>query len=182
MAKRIALHAISTSASKYKKIIKPLLSFNADFYIRLFFIVKESAEECKNNALRQGYMHHCRNCQNRVITPLAHIETKSKRDRTISKYKFNNLTGNEKCEVCDGFMCLTGPFWIDDIHDEDFLNILLKELESDKFNYLKYNKRIKNFITNIKLELPLNNQVFSFDYARFCSDLTLSAPKLMILR
>jgi tRNA (guanine26-N2/guanine27-N2)-dimethyltransferase len=182
MAKRMALHAISSSAGKYKKVIIPLLSFNADFYIRLFFIVKESAEECKNNALKHGYMHHCRNCQNRHITPLAHIENKKKKDRTISKFKFNNLSGNEKCEVCDGSMCLTGPFWIDDIHNKYFLEKLMTELNGPNFQYLKYNSRIKHFITNILQELPLSDQIFSFDYSRFCSDLTLSAPKLVLIR
>ena len=56
MAKRIALYTISTAASKYKKAIRPLLSINANFYIRLFIIVYDSAEDCKSNCLKHGYV------------------------------------------------------------------------------------------------------------------------------
>jgi tRNA G26 N,N-dimethylase Trm1 len=56
MAKRIALYTISNMASKYKRVIKPLLSINADFYIRLFLVVVDSAEESKHNCLKHGYV------------------------------------------------------------------------------------------------------------------------------
>ena len=65
MAIRISLFSISSAASKYKKIIKQLFSFNAEFYIRLFFIIKDSPEECKMNPFKYGYMFHCRDCQNK---------------------------------------------------------------------------------------------------------------------
>ena len=182
MAKRIALYSISTSASKYKKTIIPLFSFNADFYIRLFLVVKDSAEECKNMALRHGYMLHCRNCQNRIITPLAHMEEKQKRDRTITKFKFNNITGTGQCDVCDSSMCLNGPFWIDSMYDEKLLDTLINELNSEKYQYLKYNKRILSFITNIKEEYKLKDHIFSYDYSRLCMEITLSAPKLSIIK
>lgn len=184
MAKRIALFAISSAAGKYKKVIKPLLSFNAEFYIRLFLIVKDSPEDCKNNGLKYGYVHHCRNCQNRLITPLAHMEeTKhSKKEKTVSRFKFNNLTGNVNCEICDSYMCLSGPFWIDNIHDEDFIDQIQSELDTERFKYLKYNKRIKTFLSGIKEELPLNNLVFSFDYSRFASDISVSSPKLNLFK
>src|SRR5690606_27706868 len=127
MAKRIALFAISSAAGKYKKVVKPLLSFNAEFYIRLFLVVKDSPEDCKTNGLKYGYVHHCRNCQNSVVTPLAHMEeTKhAKKDKTVSRFKFNKLTGNAICEICDSYMCLSGPFWIDNMHDEDFIDKIL---------------------------------------------------------
>jgi tRNA (guanine26-N2/guanine27-N2)-dimethyltransferase len=56
MAKRIALYSISQIASKYKKSIIPILSVNANFYIRLFIIIYDSAEDCKNNCLKHGYV------------------------------------------------------------------------------------------------------------------------------
>ena len=184
MAKRIALFSISSSASKYKKVIKPLLSFNADFYIRMFLIIKDSPEDCKNNAIKYGYIYHCRNCQNRIITPLAHVQESknNKTGKTNSFIKFNNLTGDSKCEVCDSNMCMVGPYWIDDIHDEDFIDTLLTDLEGENFKYLRYNERIKNFLNAIKEELPLKDQIFSYDYSRFSSDITLSSPKLSLFR
>jgi tRNA G26 N,N-dimethylase Trm1 len=182
MAKRIALYSISASASKYKKTITPLFSFNADFYIRLFLVVKDSAEECKNMALRHGYMLHCRNCQNRIITPLAHLEEKKKRDKVITKFKFNNISGSGQCEVCDSSMCLSGPFWIDSMYDEKVLDTLIEELNGEKYQYLKYNDRILSFVTNIKEEYQLKDQIFSYDYSLLCREITLCAPKLNIIK
>jgi tRNA G26 N,N-dimethylase Trm1 len=182
MAKRIALYSISASASKYKRTIIPLFSFNADFYIRLFLVVKDSAEDCKNMALKHGYMIHCRNCQNRTITPLAHMEEKKKKDRIITKFKFNNITGTSQCEVCDSAMCLSGPYWIDSMYDEKLLDTLENELNSEKYQYLKYNKRILSFIRNIKEENKLKGEIFSYDYSKLCMELTLSAPKYSLIR
>lgn len=174
MAKRIALYSIASSASKYKKSIKPLLSFNADFYIRLFLIVKESPDDCKSNCCKMGYVFHCRNCQNRVVSPLAEKES--------NRIKFRNNTEDKLCSVCDSGMVLSGPFWIDDLHDYDFLDNLISNLQKDEFKYLKYNKRILNFLQLIKEESILKNHIFSFDYSRFGTDLNLSVPKISIIR
>lgn len=174
MAKRIALFSIASSASKYKKTIKPLFSFNADFYIRLFFIVKESPEDCKSNCCKFGYVFHCRNCQNRIISPLAEKEDK--------KIKFKNNTGEKTCSVCDSAMVLSGPFWIDDIHDYDFIENLISSLQKEEYKYLKYNERILNFLNLIKEESVLKENVFSFDYPRFGCDLNLSVPKINLIR
>lgn len=179
MAKRMAMFSISSAASKYKKTIKPLLSFNAEFYIRLFVIVKDSAEDCKNNALKYGYVYHCRNCQNRKITPLAENIPSTKNNLCI---RFNNLIGKESCEVCDSNMCMSGPFWIDNIHDEDFVDEVIKALDSEEFSYIKYNKRIKAFVGGIKEEFPLYKQVFNLDYAQFARDVQVSCPRMTLIK
>jgi tRNA G26 N,N-dimethylase Trm1 len=54
MAIRMALLSISTAASKYKRCVKPLLCINASFYVRLFVIIYDSAEDCKKNCLKHG--------------------------------------------------------------------------------------------------------------------------------
>jgi tRNA (guanine26-N2/guanine27-N2)-dimethyltransferase len=56
MAIRMALLSISTAASKYKRCIKPLLCINANFYVRLFVTIYDSAEDCKSNCLKHGYV------------------------------------------------------------------------------------------------------------------------------
>ena len=182
MAKRIALFSISSAASKYKKVIKPLLSYNAEFYIRLFMIVKDSPEDCKTNPFKYGYMYHCRNCQNRTIVPFANYqENKIKNGKVNSFVKFNNLIHERtKCEICDSFMCMSGPYWIDDLHDEDWINSLLSNLNKDEFKYLKYNSRIQLILKGIKAELPLKDTIFNYDYSQFSRDITLSSFKLGI--
>jgi len=147
MAKRIALYSISSIAARYKKVIKPLISFNANFYIRLFLIVNDSPDDCKKNGLRYGYIHQCRQCQNRSTTPISYIEDRGKK---TGSYKFNNLSGENTCKICDGNMFLAGPFWISELHDKDFVDLVIKELESEEFKYLKYNSRVHGFVSGMK--------------------------------
>ena len=184
MAKRIALYSISNNASKYKKVIKPLFSYNAEFYIRLFLIVKESPEDCKMNCFKYGYMFHCRDCQNRVIYPMARLQdNKFKNGKPNSFVKFNNLIyPNEKCDICGSNMCMSGPFWIDNLFDEDWVNALLNTLQKSEYGYLKYNSRIQNICKGVLNELPLNNQIFNLDYAQFSRDINLSSFKFSLFQ
>jgi len=184
MAIRIALFSISSSASKYKKVIKPLFSFNAEFYIRLFLIIIDSPEECKMNPFKYGYMFHCRTCQNRSISPMAKKqENKFKNGKPNSYVKFNNLIyHSEKCDCCGSNMCMSGPFWIDEIFDEDWIKELIKNLEKKDFEYLKFNNRIKNLCNGILNELPLNDQIFNLDYSQFFRDINLSSFKMAIFQ
>ncbi len=178
MAKRIALYSISNNASKYKKVIKPLLSYNAEFYIRLFFIIKESPDDCKKNPFKYGYMWHCRQCQNRIIKPMAEYKENKKANSVV---KFSNLTiDNVKCNCCNSFMCMCGPFWISDLHDEDWIKDLLGNLNKSEWSYLKYNSRIENILKGILNELVLKDMIFNYDYSQFSRDVNLSVFKMGI--
>lgn len=182
MAKRIALYAISSNASKYKKVIKPLLSYNADFYIRLFILIKDSAEDCKRNPFKYGYMYHCRSCQNRTIIPMAsYQENKFKNGKPNSFVKFNNLIHERThCELCNSAMCMSGPFWIDDLHDEDFITSLKETLNQKEFDYLKYKERIHLILKSIGDEMKLKDEIFYYDYSQCNRDVNLSSFKLSL--
>ena len=182
MAKRIVLYSISSSASKYKKVIKPLMCYNAEFYIRIFLIIYESPEECKSNCLKYGYVFHCKQCQNKIIIPMAkEEENKIKNGKANSFVKFNNiLLNNPLCEVCEGNMFMCGPFWIDKLYDENWLEKIKENLNLDEFKYLKYNERIQNIIEGMKNELTMKDYPFYFDYSFLGRDITLSTFKLRL--
>lgn len=78
-------------------------------------------------------------------------------------------------------MAMYGPFWIDDIYDNDFIDSLLCELQKD-FIYLKYKERIEMTLACIKEELPLQKQIFSYDYSILSRDIRLSCPKLSLIK
>ena len=42
---------------------------------------------------------------------------------------------------------------------------------------MKYNQRIKTYLNGIKNELILKEQLFSYNFARFASDIKTSCPK-----
>jgi len=121
----------------------------------------------------------CERCQNRIVTPLAFEQIK--KGKNNPKIKFNNLTVNKACEVCEGEMSMYGPFWIDELYDTDFIESLLNELKGD-FSYLKYKERIEMTLACIKEELPLQKQIFSYDYSILSRDIRLSCPKLIIIK
>jgi tRNA G26 N,N-dimethylase Trm1 len=62
----------------------------------------------------------------------------------------------------------------------DYLNLLLNNLQSDKFQYLKYNKRIQAIVKGMKEELSIPNVIFNHDFSQMCSDVNLSVPKLSL--
>lgn len=147
MAKRIALYAISNSAAKYKKAIVPLFSFNAEFYIRLLFLVKDSPELCQENIYQHGQVLQCRACQFRRIIKFGNYDTKSEKKL---KYRLGNFEGlPNKCPVCDSYLVLSGPYWLGNLHKEEYIKSMLNKLHSEEFQYLKYNKRITAILTGV---------------------------------
>ena len=178
MAKRIALYSISCSAAKYKKTIIPLLSFNAEFYIRLIFIVKDSAEECKDNIDKHSQLLQCRSCQYRKVITKGNFEYKNDKK---TRYKLSNYESkSDKCPVCEGNLVLIGPFWSEELYSIDYLNLLLNNLQSDKLQYLKYNKRIQAIVKGMKEELDIPKVIFNHDFSQMCSDVNVSVPKLSL--
>lgn len=144
---RMALYSISSAAAKYKRTIIPLFSFNAEFYIRMLFIVKDSAEACQELISKHGQVLQCKSCQYRKTVSFGQYDKNSKKKLKFRLDNFEGLPG--KCPVCDGFLALTGPYWIGDLHDEEFLKSTLDNLHSDEFQYLKYNKRIVAIINGM---------------------------------
>lgn len=45
-ALRIVLNTINSAANRHCKYIEPLVSFQADFYLRVFLIVRRGKKEC----------------------------------------------------------------------------------------------------------------------------------------
>lgn len=147
MAKRIALYSISASAAKYKKAIKPLISFNAEFYIRLLFQVVDSAEDCKENISNHSQVLQCRSCQYRK--EIKHGEFETKNEKKI-RYKLGSFTGMpDRCPVCNGFLILAGPFWSGNLHNMDFLKRVQFNVNSETYQYLKYHKRIDAIVSGM---------------------------------
>lgn len=55
---RIVLYSICSIANKYGRMIEPILSYQSEFYLRLFFKVKLSRQECGRASLKSGYVQN----------------------------------------------------------------------------------------------------------------------------
>eukprot|EP01039_Chlorochromonas_danica_P003441 gene3441-3769_t len=87
MGLRILLHAIDSTANKYKRHIVPWLSLSVDFYVRVFVRVYESAAEVKNSCLRRAMVLQCTQSPTFVIHPLATRKFHNKAERSRPKQK-----------------------------------------------------------------------------------------------
>ena len=80
-----------------------------------------------------------------------------------------NIPEKTNCEVCDSNICNSGPYWIDSINDQDFIDAILDDMNKES-KHLKYQKMIEAFLNGIKEELFLENQVFNYDFPKFAKD------------
>lgn len=178
MAKRIALRSISSCANKYKRVIRPLVSINADFYIRMFVTVHDSAEDCKNVVEQYGYVFHCRQCQFAETVNVGSFEQKG----NGKKFKQGELVrSSNKCPLCNGNLMMAGPYWTDKMQDFDFVNNLIERLAEKDMAYMKYGDRVSTFLKAI-LEESRYDQVLSYDYPRFCKETGIISPKIELIR
>ena len=53
-ALRIVLYTINSIANKYSKYITPLVSYQSEFYLRVFFTVHTSKSECAKSMTKYG--------------------------------------------------------------------------------------------------------------------------------
>ncbi|UKJ90473.2 N2,N2-dimethylguanosine tRNA methyltransferase [Theileria orientalis] len=131
---RTLLYSVMLTASRYKRIIKPLLSCSVDFYVRVVVQVKYFPEECKKVASNAGLVLLCVQCHSYRIVNLCEDfngdqsdqnkvnkqrKRKHKRPMTISNFA-------KVCEECGGRMKVGGPIYIGPLHDKPFVENCIK--------------------------------------------------------
>ncbi|RKP07000.1 N2,N2-dimethylguanosine tRNA methyltransferase [Thamnocephalis sphaerospora] len=133
MALRLVLHALQTSAARYKRVITPLASFSIDFYIRMFVRVHTSPKDVKRTASKTSMVYHCTGCKSFTMQALGKVTTDGKNE------KFGVSAGpaaNGPCEHCGHTLHVGGPFWGAAIHDADFLSRMLAHVKESKELYV----------------------------------------------
>ncbi|UKK01991.2 N2,N2-dimethylguanosine tRNA methyltransferase [Theileria orientalis] len=152
---RTLLYSVMLTASRYKRIIKPLLSCSVDFYVRVVVQVKYFPEECKKVASNAGLVLMCVQCHSYRIVNLCEdfvfdsnsrngSEEKNKNDESYEnaaeseqnkvhkqrkrKHKRPMITSNfaKVCEECGGRMKVGGPIYIGPLHDKPFVENCIK--------------------------------------------------------
>lgn len=161
MAIRILLNFIALKASHHKKIIKPLISFYSDFYIRVFVQVESSKNIQKKPLSDQiGFIHQCKGCN------------------TYETYTYNEINKrikpiNENCSNCDSRFKRVGPVWLDNTVDYDFLMKVEDELRRKEYN-LNTKDKIQSMLFNLRNELDIP---LFYSMPSMCKKLNLPIPK-----
>lgn len=150
MALRILLRCLETTANRYGKYIKPLLSISVDFYVRVFVRVYASQFACKESGSKQSMVFQCTGCESLVLQPMI-----TKKPAANGNFKYGLPTGpfvDSKCENCGFKFHMGGPIWSDPIHDSTFVQQLLEFVE-EKATHLNTFKRIFGLLNVVKEEL-----------------------------
>ncbi|KAI5794502.1 N2,N2-dimethylguanosine tRNA methyltransferase-domain-containing protein [Peziza echinospora] len=136
---RLILYSIASTAAKYGLAIEPLLSLSIDFYARVFVRVKASPATVKHFANNSMIVYNCDSgCGSSTSISLGRAEEQQRRDngrgttRTDTLWKFKQPQApafSGDCEHCGFRMHIAGPMWAGPLHDETFLNNLLKTVD-----------------------------------------------------
>jgi len=73
---RAVLASIESAANRYKRHIVPVLSFQVDFYLRVFVRVYTSAAEVKRTPTKLAYTFVCQGCGGIHLQPVGKCMSK----------------------------------------------------------------------------------------------------------
>ncbi|AFZ79436.1 N2,N2-dimethylguanosine tRNA methyltransferase, putative [Theileria equi strain WA] len=147
---RILLNSIATTASKYQRVIEPLISCSIDFYVRVFVKVTYNPEMCKRVASNSGLLLLCSQCDSFEIMKLGEYEQGTKQKPASVPSNFSG-----KCRECGGRIKIGGPLYTGKLHNFDFVTRCLKEAKEAKENLpgVSMHAKIVGLLTSISEEL-----------------------------
>jgi tRNA (guanine26-N2/guanine27-N2)-dimethyltransferase len=151
MALRILLRCLESTANRYGRYIKPLLSVSIDFYVRVFVRVFTSQAACKDSGTKQSMVFQCTGCESFTLQPLV----SKKPTGNGRNFKYGWPTGpfvDGKCKNCGFKYHMGGPIWSDPIHDQNFVQQILEFVETEA-THLTFYKRIFGLLNVVKEEL-----------------------------
>lgn len=91
------MSTISSAASRHCKYIEPLVSFQTDFYLRVFVVVRRGKKECAESGTKIGNIYNCNFCGNYEYH--SHfMEKNNKNGQYVPNRVFLNST---QCQICD---------------------------------------------------------------------------------
>ncbi|XP_069783513.1 tRNA (guanine(26)-N(2))-dimethyltransferase [Narcine bancroftii] len=176
MALRIILHNLDLRANCYQRYIVPVLSFSADFYIRVFVQVFTGQAVVKGSASKQALVYNCVGCGS------FHIQRMGKMTHTGKNYKYTAGLGppvGPECEHCCQRHQLGGPIWAEQIHDQGFIKKVLESVEQAPKRF-KTSDRILGMLSMITEELPDCPLYYTMDH--LSSVVHCSTPSLLQMR
>lgn len=176
MALRILLQHIASHAGRYGKVITPVLSISADFYIRVFVKVRTSQAACKGNISNLGLVFQCKGCETLNIQPLGitlpnHV------------YKLPQVPVLDKCcEFCKHKHYMGGPIWTGPLHDKKFVSEIVSQIESSEENNLKGLNTIKRIQGILHLVLEELEEPLYYQLDRLTAVVKCNVPAMVMFR
>jgi len=153
---RILAGFTSLTLAKYKKYIKVRLAYNSQHYMRLYLEIGKGASKTDKSIKKNiGFIYHCHNClfrgSEKGVLPLL----------------------PRRCPYCGNRLDFTGPLWIGEIEDENFINGMMNLLPEKKLNKKKEALKLLKYLKD-EAGMPPT----FYDIHKICSKMGISAPPL----
>ncbi|SAM83991.1 related to N2,N2-dimethylguanosine tRNA methyltransferase [Ustilago bromivora] len=167
VALRLVLHTLATSAARYGRYIQPMLSLSIDFYLRTFVRVWTGPVEVKKVASKAGTVYVCTHCQDFHVQKFGRATQTAKTGKTGQtniNYRYNSAQGppvGERCNECGNRMHLGGPMWLGDLHDAEFCQSMLSNLDANPSAF-HTSARIRGMVSLAGQELSGTESMFYF--------------------
>ena len=154
MGMRILLGKIARELAKHEKAMIPLLSHATRHYVRTYVQVQKGAKRTDKTLKEMGFISNCPNCGFRkpVFGLAVHID--------------------KECPICGTTTEIAGPLWLGQLHEVEFCNEVLLELEK---RHLKTKEKAMKIITLCRDEL---NIPMFYNQHVICKRLGISASTI----
>jgi tRNA (guanine26-N2/guanine27-N2)-dimethyltransferase len=130
MALRMLLHAVDSAANRYKRYIVPLVSVSLDFYVRVFVRVYESQVDVKRTLEKRLMLYQSTQCPTFHTQHMGKVwPTKRGVEGSTTSYQVTRLSVPPTC-ASGGQWKVGGPFWGGALHDQVFVDVLLRRVEA----------------------------------------------------
>lgn len=147
-ALRLLLSCVDSHANRYSRYIKPLFSYKADFYVRVFVQVIQSQAQVQKTSSRRSYVYDCVGCHSYHLQKVG-VHTAGTQHVAPAR----GPPVDRACGECGRSFYLGGPIWSDPIHDLDFVKLMKEHLEGEG-GYLGTARRMTGMLTLAEEELP----------------------------
>ena len=154
MGVRILLGKVARELAKHDKAMIPLLSHATRHYVRAYLQIKRGAKHADKTLKKMGFISHCPICGHReIIFGIA-------------------VPISDRCSLCENSTFIAGPLWLGQLHEIEFCEEVLKEIEKRSLNTAEKAKKIVTACSH-ELDIPT-----FYDQHLICKDLGLSASTM----
>lgn len=149
-ALRLVVGALVTAAVRHEASVRPVFSYTADHYVRLYARFERGAKKADKCLREIGYIYHCFNCLNR----------KAVSNRVIPS--------SIDCEICGSKMKIAGPMWLGELAERSFCDEMLNLSER---SIMSSNRKLMNIIRLVRDEIGFSPGFYNVD--KLCSKLKI---------
>ncbi|KAL4481910.1 hypothetical protein ABPG74_007999 [Tetrahymena malaccensis] len=179
---RIIYSTILDIATQNNYSIEPIVSFQSDFYIKIFFKVHHNGVESQKALEKLSLIYQCSECPNYHVHKIAKVQQNTIENvqngtlklESSMDLKLNELKAPSNCNVCESSWILNGPIWNQPLHNYKFVQNVLRNLQStgsekvfskNKIMLIQSHLKLTAYLEAILQEKEFDNFILGYNLA-----------------